>query len=289
MTQKHDMHILLSQIEARKAVLDSLRPLWGAALTHMQKYYDVELTYTSNAIEGNTLTLRETAEVIEHGITVGGKPLRDHLEAQDHYDAISWMREIVGLNAPLGEAVVCELHRRIVLRSQPQIAGVYSPYSRRIAGSPTVFPNPAKLPGLMMEFGNWLAATPETPMAAMEAHFRLTAIHPFSDGNGRVARLLMNLMLIKAGYPPIAVRPLDRKAYLDALEKGSQAGDLGEFFILLLGRLTTLYPNISRFCRKRLVRLPQIRAVEPARCKTAIADTGQSVYVELWRAYQTRL
>src|SRR5450432_4222771 len=127
---------LISDIEQKKAQLDRLRPLLGGALAQLQKYYDVELTYTSNAIEGNTLTLRETAEVVEHGITVSGKPLRDHLEAVDHYDAVQWMRALAAAPTPLDEATVCELHRRIVARSQPESAGVYSRLPRRIAGSP---------------------------------------------------------------------------------------------------------------------------------------------------------
>ena len=110
---------LVASIEQQKSELDRLRPLSAAALSQLQKHYDVDLTYTSNAIEGNTLTLRETAEVIEHGITVGGKSLRDHLEAVDHYQALLWMRELAASATPVDENVVCELHRRIVARSQP--------------------------------------------------------------------------------------------------------------------------------------------------------------------------
>src|SRR5271168_2402974 len=98
---------LSNDIEQKKAQLDRLRPLLGAGLAQLQKHYDVELTYTSNAIEGNTLTLRETAEVIEHGITVGGKSLRDHLEAVDHYDAVQWVRALAAAPTPLGEADSC--------------------------------------------------------------------------------------------------------------------------------------------------------------------------------------
>src|ERR1700745_2511393 len=111
----------LARIAAKKTELDRLRPLSAAALAQLRKSYDVELTYTSNAIEGNTLTLRETAEVIEHGITVGGKTLRDHLEAVDHYDALQWMHALADQGTPIGESVVRELHRRIVARSQPEI------------------------------------------------------------------------------------------------------------------------------------------------------------------------
>src|ERR1700724_1164476 len=110
---------LIDSVEQKKAQLDRARPLSVAALAQLQKHYDIELTYTSNAIEGNTLTLRETAEVIEHGITVGGKSLRDHLEAVDHYQALQWMRQLAAHTTPIGESTVCELHRRIVARSQP--------------------------------------------------------------------------------------------------------------------------------------------------------------------------
>jgi Fic family protein len=224
-------------IEQRKAQLDRLRPLSAGALAQLQKYFDVELTYTSNAIEGNTLTHRETAEVIEHGITVGGKSLREHLEAVDHYEALQWMRGLAAQTTPIGEDTVCELHRRIVARSQPAIAGVYSPHPRRVAGSPVIFPNPLKIPELMEEFGAWLAHASSTPEEAFESHFRLTAIHPFSDGNGRAARLLMNLMLIRGGYPPVAVSPEDRKPYLDALEHGSLSNDLQSFRSFMYERL----------------------------------------------------
>jgi Fic family protein len=228
---------LKARVADRKRALDALRPLGQAALAQLQTHYDVELTFTSNAIEGNTLTYRETAEVIEHGLTVGGKPLRDHLEAVDHYAAVQWMREIAAEATPLGETTVTELHRRIVARSQPEIASFYSPYPRRVAGSAVVFPNPAKTPALMEAFGDWLRDAPATAETAFDAHFRLTAIHPFSDGNGRTARLLMNLILIRGGYPPVAVRPEDRKAYLDALEQASLSGDLAGFQNLMHQRL----------------------------------------------------
>jgi Fic family protein len=251
---------LIDDIEQKKAQLDRLRPLSAAALAQLQKHYDVELTYTSNAIEGNTLTLRETAEVIEHGITVGGKSLRDHLEAVDHYDAVQWVRMLAAASTPVGEAAVCELHRRIVLRSQPEIAGIYTSLPRRIAGSPVVFPNPAKIPQLMGELDTWLKAAPSDPPAAFEGHFRLTAIHPFGDGNGRTARLLMNMMLIRGGYPPIAVRPQDRKTYLDALEHGSLAEDLDPFQTFMHERLDATLGEYLSALREAL---PQPRPTRP--------------------------
>jgi Fic family protein len=233
------MDALLADIAAKKARLDKLRPMGAAALQALQKHFDVELTYTSNAIEGNTLTLRETAEVIEHGITVGGKRLKEHLEAVDHYEAVLWMRDMAGSADAIGEGVVRELHRRIVARSEPDCAGTYSRLPRRVVGSPVIFPNPAKLPELMQHFGAWLEQEAATPAVAFEAHFRLTAIHPFTDGNGRTARLLMNLLLIRSSYVPIAIGPEHRAEYLDALQHASLQDDLLPFQRFLHRRLDT--------------------------------------------------
>jgi Fic family protein len=231
------MDQLLAAIAAKKERLDALRSVSRAALIALQHSYDVELTYTSNAIEGNTLTMRETAELIEHGITVGGKPLRDHLEAVDHYAAVLWMRELAAKPILVDEATVRELHRRIVARSQPEIGGIYSTLPRRIAGSPVIFPNPAKIPQLMKEYGEWLGKAGSAPAASFDAHYRLVAIHPFTDGNGRTARLLMNLLLLREGYPPVAVRPEDRKTYLDMLEQASVRDDLEPFQTFMHKRL----------------------------------------------------
>ena len=242
------MEQLSRRIAERKAELDALRPLHPDLLRAVQRHFDVELTFTSNAIEGNTLTLRETAEVIEHGLTVGGKPLRDHLEAADHDDAVQWMRAQADVATPLGEDTIVELHHRIVARSQPEGAGIYSRLPRRIAGSAVVFPNPAKIPALMEALGRWLGEAGDTPSIAFDAHYRLVAIHPFVVGNGRTARLLMNLMLLRGGYPPVAVRPEDRAAYLDALEHAATTDDLGPFQQLLHGRLAdTLDAYVALF------------------------------------------
>lgn len=227
----------MEDVERLKAELDAQRPLATRAIAALRTYYDIELTHTSTAIEGNTLTARETAEVIEHGITVGGKPLRDHLEVLDHQDALDWVRELAARETALGEGTVTELHRRVVLRSRPEIAGVYSTMRRRIAGSAVVFPNPAKLPMLMEAFGDWLTDAEPSPATAFDAHFRLVTIHPFADGNGRTARLLMNLILLRAGYPPVAIRPDDRVAYLSALEQAQVADDSAAYQALLTRRL----------------------------------------------------
>jgi Fic family protein len=226
---------LLKSVEEKKAQLDRLRP--RTRLSNLEHSHDLELTYTSNAIEGNTLSAAETTLVIEQGITVGGKPLKDHLEAIDHYEAIRYVREIARQVVPLTELDVRSLHRLVVQRSRPDIAGRYADQGRYVltdAGRHS-FPSPAEIPALMGDYARWLASAPGTPQAAFDAHRWLVDIHPFDDGNGRTARLLMNLILIRAGYPPVAVRPEDRPAYVTALQQ-AQSGKGAEAFDGLLYR-----------------------------------------------------
>ena len=228
---------MMENIKAKKQKLDGLRPLPSETLARLDAWYDVELTYTSNAIEGNTLTRQETAIVLEKGITVRGKPLKDHQEAVDHFDALKFVRALVDEDRRITEADVRDLHRLVVARTLKDEAGQYSQHPRRIAGSQSVFPNPVKIPALMEEFGLWLGNAPSTPDVAIEAHLKLVSIHPFSDGNGRTARLLMNLVLMRGGYPPIVIRPEDRADYLDALEVAQVKQDTNQYTDFMLGRL----------------------------------------------------
>jgi Fic family protein len=231
------MEELLNAIAAKKERLDGLRPLHSKALAALDHYYDIEITYTSNAIEGNTLGPVETTLVIEKGITVAGKPLKDHLEALDHYDAIRYVRELASQSTPLTEADMRNLHRLVTQRSAPEIAGRYADLPRyvRTETGRYSFPSPVEVPALMSDFASWLATVPNTPGAAFEAHRRFVGIHPFNDGNGRTARLLMNLLLIRSGCPPITVRPEDRLEYLQSLQE-EQAGRGDDRFNALLYR-----------------------------------------------------
>lgn len=238
---------MLDEIKAKKAKLDALRPLSPQALAHLEAWYDVELTYTSNAIEGNTLTRQETALVLEKGLTVHGKPLKDHQEAVDHFAAIHVVRDMAQQDRPITEADVREIHRLVVSSTLPAEAGLYSSHRRRIAGSLVVFPNPAKIPDLMAEFGQWLSAATSSPETALEAHLRLVSIHPFSDGNGRTARLLMNLLLIKAGYPPLVVPPEDRAEYIDSIEKYQLHAEQADYQTFMLRRLGAALDDYFRF------------------------------------------
>ncbi len=229
------MDELLTSIAMKKKRLDELRPLSAQVLANLEHYYDIELTYTSNAIEGNTLSPIETTLVIEKGITIGGKPLKDHLEALDHYDAIRHVRELARQETPLSESDVRNLHKLVMQRSAPEIAGHYANlprYVRTETGRHT-FPSPAEVPALMGDLAQWIATASNTPETAFTAHRRLVAIHPFNDGNGRMARLLMNLVLMRGGYPPVAVRPEDRLEYIRSLQQ-EQAGQGAESFNALL-------------------------------------------------------
>lgn len=210
-----------------------------SAATWFDHSQDLELTYTSNAIEGNTLTAVETTLVIEKGITVSGKPLKDHLEAIDHFEALQYVRDLARRDIPLTEFDVRSLHRLVLLRSAPEFAGQYADAARYVltdAGR-HFFPSPAEIPALMGEFAAWLGAAEAQPKTAFDAHRRLVDIHPFRVGNGRTARLLMNLVLLRGGYPPISVRPADRVAYISALQQAQDGGDPAVFDHLLYERL----------------------------------------------------
>jgi Fic family protein len=229
----------LAAIAAKKERLDKLRPVSPGALLNLEHYYDIELTYTSNAIEGNTLSAVETTLVIEKGVTIGGKPLKDHLEALDHYEGIRYVRELARQTVPLTESDVRNVHKLVMLRSGPDIAGRYADLARyvRTETGRHEFPSPAEVPALMTDFAAWLRTAADTPETAFHAHLRLVGIHPFNDGNGRTARLLMNLVLIRGGYPPVAVRPEDRLDYIRSLQRAQSGHGTESFMRLLYQRL----------------------------------------------------
>lgn len=244
------MEDIADRISRLKAELDALRPIPVESQRRLRWWFDVELTYTSNAIEGNTLTAVETELVIDKGVTIAGKPLRDHLEALDHYEAIGLARDLARSDQPIREADIRALHGMVLRRSQPEVGGRYADQGRfvRTPQRSHAFPNPAEVPALMEAFADWLRDAERSYSTAFEAHRRLVAVHPFNDGNGRTARLLMNLLLIRAGYPPLSIRPEDRMRYISALA-ADQAGDGAEaFHLLMTERLeATLADYISRF------------------------------------------
>ena len=185
----------------------------------LDKWLTTELAYTSNAIEGNTLTRKETEMAIEEKITSGAKPINDYLEAINHAKAFEFIRTSAKNNIKIDENYILQIHKIILSGIDDTNAGFYRSVRVRISGSQTILPNPLKVPDLMKEFSEWLVKKDnDMLMKAIEAHYRLVTIHPFIDGNGRTARLLLNSMLLENGYVPIIIRTIDRRRYLSALE-----------------------------------------------------------------------
>ena len=224
--------MIYEKLTKRKEQLDTFRPLSAALARNLDEWFKVELTFTSNAIEGNTLTRRETALVIEKGLTVGGKSLREHLEATNHAKALDFVHSLVGKKpSQLSANDILAIHEVILRGIDDDHAGYYRSVPVRISGSRVVLPNPRKVPDLMDEFQSWLRSKHGLhPVAfAGEAHYRLVTIHPFVDGNGRTARLLMNLILMMHGYPPAIIRKRDRLTYIGALEKAQIGGSKSDY------------------------------------------------------------
>lgn len=221
-----------------KKLLDRAGEMPVELARNLHAWFRVELTYTSNALEGNTLTRRETAMVVEKGITVGGKSLVEHLEATNHAQAFDWIAE--KSRKPLkqfNEKDLLTLHKMILSGIDYHNAGFYRNVPVRLSGSRTVLPHPRKVPDLMSAFHQWLQSRQKVHPVdlAAEAHYRLVTIHPFIDGNGRTARLLMNLILMCHGYPPAIIRKNERGQYLDALEKAQTGGSHDDYLQLIYG------------------------------------------------------
>lgn len=204
----------------------------------LNKWLKSELAYTSNAIEGNTLTRKETELVIEEHITSSSKPFVFYQEAVNHAKAFERILEVLQNNLVIDENEVLNLHKIILTGIDEYNAGLYRNCMVRIAGSRVVMPNPLKIPDLMNDFFQWLESADKNDfITAFEAHYRLVSIHPFTDGNGRTARLLMNLLLLKADYCPVIIRTIDRKRYLNNLEKSQLTGEITSYNKFMLNAL----------------------------------------------------
>jgi Fic family protein len=234
----------LSEIDALKAALDARRPLSPEQVRGLATVFEAEETeyiHESNAIEGNTLTLAETEVVIRRGLTVAGKPLKDHLEAKNHLEAFHLLQRLVAQQTPLDEAVLLQLHAVILRGIEDEWAGRYRNVGVRISGSRHVPPNPLKLPSLMEELFAWYPSQSTThPVeVAADLHLRLAQIHPFIDGNGRVCRLVMNLHLMQRGYPLTIIRAANTQQaeYYQALADSDQSSDPAAFRAFIAARV----------------------------------------------------
>jgi Fic family protein len=225
----------LKRIHDKKKRLETFRPLPKVVLKNLDEWFKIELTYTSNAIEGNSLTRQETALVVEKGLTVEGKSIQEHLEAINHAKAYEFIEGLIKeKSTDITHTTILDIHSIILQNIDSTNAGRYRTVPVRIAGSPVIMPNALKVPDLMKDFITWLHNADKGSIeTAAEAHFKFVSIHPFTDGNGRAARLLMNLILMQAGFPPALIRKEDRKAYINSIEKGQLAGDLSDYYPLI--------------------------------------------------------
>ena len=210
---------VIMEVDYKKEKLAAMRPLTAGEVERLRDEFMIEFTYNSNAIEGNTLTLKETAMAPE-GMTIDKKPLKDHLEAVGHRDAFLYVQDIAKKDMPLSESVIKNIHS-LVLMNRPEDKGVYRRIPVRIMGAFTEPVQPyliePKMTELLQSDNERKGAIHDIERIA-RFHLEFEGIHPFIDGNGRTGRLLMNLELIKCGYPPINVKFADRKRYYDAFD-----------------------------------------------------------------------
>jgi len=229
---------IYERILERKKSLDSLRPLNKLQLQRLKEEFLVEYVYNSTSIEGNTLTLNETKLILEEGITIGGKSLREHLDVTNQKEALNWIEEFIKKKKEIRESDTLMLHRITLKGISDYWAGRYKTSQNRIVGSKLKTTPPYKVSSDMGNLAYSINNNPKkyNPIElAAFAHHEIARIHPFVDGNGRTARLICNLILMGKGYPPIIIRTKERKKYFDCLEK-AHFGDLRVFvdFIALM-------------------------------------------------------
>jgi len=215
---------LLQSIKGKKRKLDRSRPLSPSVVRKLDEEFTIAWTYNSNAIEGNTLSLQETEIVINRGITIGGKTVNEHFEAINHKNGIDYIKSVINRKEKITEKTIKKLHELILHSIDDTEAGNYRRQNVRILGANHIPPQSVKIPRLMNEFIEWLYQNEyanSIPQLTADIHYKLVMIHPFIDGNGRVARLLMNLILMKHGYPPAIILKVDRKRYYRVLNEAN--------------------------------------------------------------------
>jgi len=245
---------LLQEVTEKKELLDSYRPLPKELLHNLNEWFTIELTYTSNALEGNTLTKSETALVVEKGITIGGKTMREHLEAINHVYALDFIYQLASLTK---DAITLQdirsIHSLILKGIDDTNAGKIRTILVRIKGVDVALPEPFLLDELLEEYIKWLHTTTQHPvLVALDAHLKFVTIHPFVDGNGRTARLIMNLLLLQTGYPVLSIKPEERLAYINALAKAQTTGDASDYYELLITCLERSLDTYIEFAQKSM-------------------------------------
>lgn len=225
---------IFAQIDQKKEKLDNRRPLTEGERERLNEEFCVEYTYNSNAIEGNSLTLRET-DLVLRGLTIDKKPLKDHMEAIGHKEAFDFVRKLGKENAPLSESVIKQIHC-LVLANRKDDRGVYRKVPVRIIGAYHEPVQPYLIEPKMKQLLHDFAQHDEHIVTKLARfHVEFEGIHPFIDGNGRTGRLLINLELMKAGYPPIDIKFADSVSYYNAFDEYYEKHNLSAMENLFAG------------------------------------------------------
>ena len=250
----NDIKALLHECDRLKARLSDIRPLPAQALRKIEEAYNIEYTYESNRIEGNTLTLQETELVVNKGATIAGKSIREHLEAINHSEAIGYIRDFAKRNVEISERTIKEIHALILHGIDRENAGRYRTVPVVISGSEYIPPQPyliaPQMEAFMLRFTDMEAQGIHPVLIAAYLHDELVRIHPFIDGNGRTSRLLMNLYLLRCGYPLVNLKGSDEAKieYYNALEV-SHTDNFREPFqrLVIEAEITSLRRYLSLF------------------------------------------
>ncbi len=233
LTYREELNITFSRLQDKLNLLNAARPLPSASLNSIRESLLIEWTYNSNSIEGNTLNLRETQMVLQEGITVKGKSLREHFEAKNHEHAITYLYGLVKPAYKMTSKDILAIHALVLRVIEDDFAGRLRNASVRISGANFIPPNARKVPDLLDNLVDFVNRNP-LQLNAIELatvfHHQFVHIHPFFDGNGRTVRLAMNLLLMKVGFPPAIILTTDRKKYYEALNQANK----GKYHKLML-------------------------------------------------------
>lgn len=246
LSYRESLQSSFDRLYEKKSLLQGARPLPAIALQKIQEALSVEWTYNSNSIEGNTLTLQETQLVLQEGITIKGKSLREHFEAKNHELALQHLYTLIQPNYQLNTPDILDLHRYVLRSIEEDYAGRLRTGGVRISGANFVPPNAQKVSGMLDELVQFVVENPlqlNSIELATVFHHKFVWIHPFFDGNGRTVRLAMNLLLLKEGFTPAIILSTDRKKYYDSLNAANKGNyqKLGLLMVQALERTMNIY------------------------------------------------
>ena len=242
---------MFENVDKLKARLDALRPLPVNTVKSLHEQMVLEWTYNSNAIEGNTLTIKETKVVLE-GITIGGKSMREHFEAINHQEAILYVEDLVSSDEPFTEHTIKSIHQLVLKNIDAENAGVYRSENVIISGAEHVPPDFINVPEQMAAIvGDYRCSALHPIERAARLHTDFVNVHPFIDGNGRTARLLKNFELMKAGYLPVIIKANDRLAYYESLDKASISGDYSDFIEIVVNAEIEAIEKVLKLVERR--------------------------------------